>query len=140
MAKIPEITESKSEKFTEWIKKDSRNLLKTMGVAAVIFILLLTPSWLELGMVNPYMQGRAQEYKWQPAILPSIEYTQWAYGVNDIQRTNISAITFSGKEILQTSRLFNNRAAKLNILTSALQHPVFASNFIKQSLLRVHFQ
>jgi len=75
LAKNQEITYSLAHKFANWVTKDSANLLKTIAAIFIVFMLLLTPVWLEWGLVNPYIQGRAQEYKWQPAILPSIVYT-----------------------------------------------------------------
>lgn len=115
LAKNPEMAENLEDRFVEWFKEDLTNRFKTLGVVVAIFLLLLTPVWLELALVNPFIQGRGEEYSWQPAIYPSVLYTQNAYDVGGIQRTNISAMTFSGKEVFLTNRIFNDAAAKLNM-------------------------
>lgn len=110
-------------KLFEWYTKGSHRLklLKAAGVILLV-VLVFSPTIIVAFTVEPYMQGRQEEYRWMPANLPSIEYTKWAYEVdsNSIQRVNASIIaatsgTEAFKSTLSQVRTFNKPAAKLNM-------------------------
>jgi len=87
---------------------------KVIGLLSLI-PLILAPTLISLATVEPYMQGRRYEYVWKPAYIPTIDFTKWAYELDEIEKTNATLITANETETLKEIRIFTLEAAKLNM-------------------------
>lgn len=76
---------------------------------------MLAPQLVSSLVVEPYMQGKRQEYSWNPAYLPSIEFTNWAYETDTVEKSNVSILTTNSTDVLEHVRIFTDSAAKLNM-------------------------
>ena len=65
----------------------------------------------------PSMQGNWIDWVWQPTYLPTIEYTRWSTGLNQIKEGQMNSVMDTGEniEILSKVRVFNDVAAKLRL-------------------------
>jgi hypothetical protein len=65
----------------------------------------------------PAIQGNWKNWIWTPQIQPTIEYTNWATGVEGVTAGNLAAAINTGEniEILEKVRVFNDAAAKLRL-------------------------
>ncbi len=61
--------------------------------------------------------GRYIEYQWNPAYVPTIEYTRWGYAVDTITSADLSMITTASNQtqVLKDIRIFTQEAARLNM-------------------------
>ena len=61
--------------------------------------------------------GQYISYQWNPAYVPTIQYTRWAYGVDSVTSANLSMITSYTNQtnVLNHIRIFTNSSAQLNM-------------------------
>ena len=61
--------------------------------------------------------GQYINYQWNPAYVPTIQYTRWAYGVDSVTSANLSMITSYTNQtnVLNHIRIFTNSSAQLNM-------------------------
>lgn len=90
------------------------NLYK-IALLALLIIGLLSPTIYAKLAIETQMQGKAYEYLWIPAYLPTIKFTKWAYSVDDIERVDIDSIAINDTRILERTRIFTAEAARLNL-------------------------
>ncbi len=66
---------------------------------------------------SPAMEGNWKSWVWEPQIKPTVEYTQWATGLQDIVEDDLEVALNTGEnvEILAHIRVFNDAAAKLRL-------------------------
>ncbi|MEM2739269.1 MAG: UPF0182 family protein [Candidatus Bathyarchaeia archaeon] len=86
-----------------------------IALLAVIIVGILSPSIYARLAIETQMQGKAYEYLWIPAYLPTIKFTKWAYSVDDIERVGIDSISINDTSILERTRIFTAEAARLNL-------------------------
>jgi uncharacterized membrane protein (UPF0182 family) len=84
-------------------------------MAVLIIPLLLLPSIVSMTTIGPYMQGRRSEYVWEPAYVPTVSFTKWAYEVDEIERIDPSIITTNETKTLRQIRVFDSETAKINM-------------------------
>ena len=115
------IAPSKSPMDVDTLKEWFASEPMKRGIRVAVFVLLmLSPSIIGWLFVETSIDVRQKEYVWDPATRPSIEYTRWAYQVDDVVRLNVSAIVApSESEILTDTRVFNKDAALLNMRSTA---------------------
>lgn len=92
----------------------ARRVFKVIMVFIVV-LLLFVPSIVSMTTVGPYMQGRRSEYVWEPAYIPTIDFTKWAYETDEIERIDTAVITANETETLSKIRIFNLDTAKINM-------------------------
>jgi hypothetical protein len=65
----------------------------------------------------PAMEGNWKSWVWEPQVKPTVEYTQWATGLQDIVEDDLEVALNTGEniEILANIRVFNDEAAKLRL-------------------------
>ncbi|MCS7112763.1 MAG: UPF0182 family protein [Candidatus Bathyarchaeota archaeon] len=86
-----------------------------VALLAIVIVGLLSPSIYARLAIETQMQGKAYEYLWIPAYLPTIKFTRWAYSVDDIERIGIDSISINDTRILERTRIFTAEAARLNL-------------------------
>src|SRR6266699_472027 len=61
--------------------------------------------------------GQYISYQWNPAYVPTIQYTRWAYGVDFVTSASLSTITSYTNQtnVLSHIRIFTNSSARLNM-------------------------
>jgi len=61
--------------------------------------------------------GQYINYQWNPAYVPTIQYTRWAYGVDSVTSAGLSTITSYTNQtnVLNHIRIFTNSSARLNM-------------------------
>src|SRR6266704_3158379 len=61
--------------------------------------------------------GQYINYQWNPAYVPTIQYTRWAYGVDSVTSAGLSTITSYTNQpnVVNHIRIFNNSSARLNM-------------------------
>src|SRR5947199_2496473 len=61
--------------------------------------------------------GQYINYQWNPAYVPTIQYTRWSYGVDSITSAGLSTITSYTNQtnVLNHIRIFTNSSARLNM-------------------------
>jgi len=89
--------------------------LRAFILIAVLASSIVSPLIVSAVTVQPYMQGRQYEYRWVPAYLPTIEYTRWAYQVDNVRHVSSETITIPTSEVLRYVRIFTMEGAKLNM-------------------------
>lgn len=82
---------------------------------AILLLGLLSPSIYAKLAIETQMQGKAYEYLWIPAYLPTIKFTRWAYSVDSVERVGIDSIAINDTRILERTRIFTAEAARLNL-------------------------
>lgn len=82
---------------------------------AILLLGVLSPSIYAKLAIETQMQGKAYEYLWIPAYLPTIKFTKWAYSVDSVERVGIDSIAINDTRILERTRIFTAEAARLNL-------------------------
>lgn len=103
------------EKIMDWVTSGrtiQRGIALILGIALLIAG-LFSPIIYSKAFIEPFMQGRWHQYVWNPAYVPTIAYTRWAYEVDEIERVNSSLITTPSREVLKNVRIFTLDAARL---------------------------
>src|SRR5207245_11020927 len=61
--------------------------------------------------------GQYINYQWNPAYVPTIQYTRWAYGVDSVTSASLSTITSytNHTNVLSHLRIFTHSPARLNM-------------------------
>src|SRR6266516_807770 len=61
--------------------------------------------------------GQYINYQWNPAYVPTIQYTRWAYGVDSVTSAGLSTITSYTNQtnVLNHIRILTNSSARLNM-------------------------
>ena len=61
--------------------------------------------------------GQYINYQWNPAYVPTIQYTRWSYGVDSVTSAGLSTITSYTNQtnVLNHIRIFTNSSARLNM-------------------------
>ncbi len=88
-------------------------------VKAALILVIVIISIIALPAYGTFLRnqsGQYIKYQWDPAYVPTIQYTRWAYGVDNINNTNLSLITSStNQSILDHIRIFTADSARLNM-------------------------
>jgi len=93
-----------------------RKILLT-AVVLLISISVLSGPIVVAFQYAPAMEGNWKSWVWEPQIKPTVEYTQWATGLQDIVEDDLEVALNTGEnlEILANIRVFNDDAAKLRL-------------------------
>ncbi len=104
-----------------WVQ-DMINKIFRQRIILIIIAVILSGSLLYGPAVvalqyAPSMQGNWIDWIWKPTYLPTIEYTRWSTGLNQINENQMTAVMDTGEniEILSKVRVFNEAAAKLRL-------------------------
>ena len=89
--------------------------IKGLMILAIVLISTIT-----LPVYGTYLRAQSGQYinyQWNPAYVPTIQYTRWAYGVDSVTNADQSLITSSGNQTntLDHIRIFTNESARLNM-------------------------
>ncbi|MEE8569646.1 MAG: UPF0182 family protein [Candidatus Bathyarchaeia archaeon] len=104
-----------------WVQQ-SVNYIFRRKILLTAIVLLVSISVLSGPIVvafqyAPAMEGNWKSWVWEPQIKPTVEYTQWATGLQDIVEDDLEVALNTGKnlDILSNIRVFNDEAAKLRL-------------------------
>jgi uncharacterized membrane protein (UPF0182 family) len=94
--------------------------IKITRVKGLLILAIVLVSTITLPVYGTYLRaqsGQYVNYQWNPAYVPTIQYTRWAYGVDSVTSAGQSIINASG---IQTNtidhiRIFTNDSARLNM-------------------------
>ena len=102
------------------ISRIFRNRIILFIIIAVISASLLYGPVVVAVQYAPAMQGRFNEYLWQPKYLPNVIYTRWATGLEFIKEDDVDSAINTGTnlDILRKIRVFNDGAAQLRLMPS----------------------
>ncbi len=92
-------------------------MTRVRGVLIIIIVLVagITPP-----TAGAFLRGQSGQYipyQWNPAYVPTIQYTRWAYGVDNISNAGLTLINSSSVQtnVLSHIRVFTDQAARLNL-------------------------
>src|SRR5437588_811238 len=82
--------------------------------------------------------GQYINYQWNPAYVPTIQYTRWAYDVDSVTTANLSMITSYTNQtnVLNHIRIFTNSSAQINmrplvgVYLMSIDKPLLAMIFV----------
>jgi hypothetical protein len=94
--------------------------LKITRVKGLVILAIVLVSTITLPVYGTYLRAQSGQYinyQWNPAYVPTIQYTRWAYGVDSVTNADQSLITSSGNQTntLDHIRIFTNESARLNM-------------------------
>jgi len=100
----------------KWLRVGTlKRWVEVLTLTGVIVTALFSPTLIQMVNVNPYIEGRTIEYVWEPAYLPTISFTRFAYEIDTIERVDDSLITTNRTDVLKNVRIFDLAAAKKNM-------------------------
>jgi hypothetical protein len=93
-----------------------RKILLT-AVVLVVAVSVLSGPIVVAFQYAPAIEGNWKSWVWEPQIKPTVEYTQWATGLQDIVEDDLKVALNTGEnlEILANIRVFNDEAALLRL-------------------------
>jgi hypothetical protein len=99
------------------INRIFRQRILLIGIAVLIAGGLLYGPAVVAIQYAPSIQGNWIDWIWEPTYRPTIEYTKWSTGLNQIKEDQMNAVMDTGEniEILSKVRVFNDAAAKLRL-------------------------
>jgi len=89
--------------------------LKALGILVIVILSVVTlPAYASFLRAQ---SGQYVNYQWNPAYVPTIQYTRWAYGVDNVTPADVSLINSTGPQtnVLGHVRIFTQEAARLNM-------------------------
>jgi len=94
--------------------------IKITRVKGLVILAIVLVSTITLPVYGTYLRAQSGQYinyQWNPAYVPTIQYTRWAYGVDSVTSAEQSLITSSGTQTntLDHIRIFTNESARLNM-------------------------
>ncbi len=94
--------------------------LKITRVKGLMILAIVLVSTITLPVYGTYLRAQSGQYinyQWNPAYIPTIQYTRWAYGLDSVTSADQSIITSSGNQTntLDHIRIFTNDSARLNM-------------------------
>ena len=92
------------------------NINRTRAVLLVIIVLIPIITLPSYGAFIRGQSGKYIDYQWNPAYVPTIQYTRWAYQVDNVSNADQSLIqagSLSQAQILGDIRIFTQDAARL---------------------------
>jgi len=94
--------------------------IKITRVKGLVILAIVLASTITLPVYGTYLRAQSGQYinyQWNPAYVPTIQYTRWAYGVNSVTNADQSLIKSSGNQTntLDHIRIFTNQSARLNM-------------------------
>ncbi len=89
--------------------------VKAIVILAIVLAGAIVPP--AYGSFLRAQSGQYIAYQWNPAYVPTIQYTRWAYGVDSVTSSSLSMITSSSNQtsVLSHIRIFTNSSARLNM-------------------------
>jgi hypothetical protein len=104
-----------------WVQKSvsyifRRKLILT-AIVLLVSISLLSGPVVVAFQYAPAMEGNWKNWVWTPKYLPTVEYTKWATGLDNIVEDDLEVAMNTGEnlEVLGRIRVFNDEAAKLRL-------------------------
>src|SRR5467141_1230149 len=94
--------------------------IKITRVKGLVILAIVLVSTITLPVYGTYLRAQSGQYinyQWNPAYVPTIQYTRWAYNVESVTSADQSLITSSGTQTntLDHIRIFTNQSARLNM-------------------------
>src|SRR6266566_239368 len=94
--------------------------IKITRVKGLVILAIVLVSTITLPVYGTYLRAQSGQYiayQWNPAYVPTIQYTRWAYGVDGVTSADQSLITSLGNQTntLDHIRIFTNESARLNM-------------------------
>jgi len=93
------------------------NINRTRGVILIIIVLVPIITLPSYGAFLRGQSGKYIDYQWSPAYVPTIQYTRWAYQVDNVTNADASLIQGGGSlnqsQILSGIRVFTQDTARL---------------------------
>ncbi len=94
--------------------------IKITRVKGLVILAIVLVSTITLPVYGTYLRAQSGQYinyQWNPAYVPTIQYTRWAYGVDSVTSADQSLIKSSGNQTntLDHIRIFTNQSARLNM-------------------------
>jgi len=98
----------------------SIKMTKVTGIVIIVLILVAGIAPTSFGSFLRSQSGQYIAYQWDPAYVPTIQYTRWAYGIDNISSAGLSLVNSSSTQtnVLNHIRIFTNEAARLNMKPS----------------------
>jgi hypothetical protein len=89
--------------------------IKVVVILAIVLAAAIAPPSLATFLRG--QSGQYINYQWNPAYVPTIQYTRWAYGIDSVTNANLSMITSYTNQtnVLSHIRIFTNSSAQLNM-------------------------
>jgi uncharacterized membrane protein (UPF0182 family) len=93
------------------------NINRVKGLVILAIVLVSTITLPVYGTYLRAQSGQYINYQWNPAYVPTIQYTRWAYGVDSVTNADQSIINATGTQTntLNHIRIFTNQSARLNM-------------------------
>src|SRR5947208_5578569 len=93
---------------------------KITRVKGLLILASVLASTITLPVYGTYLRAQSGQYinyQWNPAYVPTIQYTRWAYGVDSVTSADQSLIKSLGNQTntLDHIRIFTNQSARLNM-------------------------
>jgi hypothetical protein len=88
---------------------------KALGILVIVLLSVITlPAYASFLRAQ---SGQYINYQWNPAYVPTIQYTRWAYGVDNVTPADVSLINSTGPQtnVLGHVRIFTQDSARLNM-------------------------
>ncbi len=92
------------------------NINRTRAILLILIVLIPIVTLPSYGAFLRGQSGKYIDYQWSPAYVPTIQYTRWAYQVDNVNNTDQSLMTsgnLNQSQILSGIRVFTQDAAKL---------------------------
>src|SRR5467141_1049609 len=94
--------------------------IKITRVKGLVILAIVLVSTITLPVYGTYLRAQSGQYiayQWNPAYVPTIQYTRWAYGVDGVTSAGLSTITSYTNQtnVLNHIRIFTNSSARLNM-------------------------
>src|SRR5467141_1818032 len=94
--------------------------IKITRVKGLVILAIVLVSTITLPVYGTYLRAQSGQYinfQWNPAYVPTIEYTRWAYGVDSVTSAGLSSITSYTNQtnVLNHIRILTNSSARLNM-------------------------
>jgi hypothetical protein len=94
--------------------------IKITRVKGLVILAIVLISTITLPVYGAYLRAQSGQYinyQWNPAYVPTIQYTRWAYGLDSVSRADQSLINATGTQTstLDHIRIFTNQSARLNM-------------------------
>ncbi|HEX4921410.1 MAG TPA: hypothetical protein VFV92_11800, partial [Candidatus Bathyarchaeia archaeon] len=92
-------------------------MTKFLAIAIIAIILVGGIAPPAFGAYLRGQSGKYIDYQWDPAYVPTIQYTRWAYDVTNVSSAGLPLIATSSNQtgVLNHIRIFTNSSAQLNM-------------------------
>jgi uncharacterized protein UPF0182 len=94
--------------------------VKITRIKGIMILAIVLISTITLPVYGTYLRAQSGQYinyQWNPAYVPTIQYTRWAYGLDSVPNASPSLINATGTQsnTLDHIRIFTNESARLNM-------------------------